>query len=84
MTYLKFEINDLKKLFKQTRMLIINYAKKYSIKIKRLLLIYHENDELKSSYFINNQVESILQHLHDEHGHFSHLITLNRLKNEKY
>lgn len=83
-TYLKFEMNVFEKLSRQTQMTTINPAKQYSIKFKKTLLIYHENDEQKLSYFINKQIDLMLQHLHNNYNHFNYLITLNCLKNEKY
>ena len=82
-TYLKFDFKEIENFFRQTKMSTIQQSKNYSIKIEKFLLIYHEIDDRESPCLTNDQIGPILQHLHDEHEHFSHFITLNRLKKKK-
>jgi hypothetical protein len=82
--YLKQELKKIEKLFRQKRKIIINQSFKYFLTSEKSLLMYHEKNDRKSSCLTKNQTNSILKHLHDDHEHYNHVITLNRMKDEAY
>ncbi len=84
MTYLRFELKKIKKLSRQKRKVVISQSFKYSLTSKKSLLMYHEQDERKSSCLTKDQIKSILKHLHDDHNHYNHVITFDRMKKEAY
>ncbi len=84
MTYLRYELKKIKDLSRQKRKVIIHQSFKYSLISEKFLLLYHEKNERKLSCLTKDQIESILEHLHDEHEHYNHVITLDRMKNETY
>ncbi len=82
--YLRQELKRIEELFKQKRKIIINQSFKYFLAFEKSLFMYHEKNDRKSSCLTKNQIDSILKHLHDDHEHYSHVITLNRMKDEAY
>jgi hypothetical protein len=82
--YLRQSLKEIKKLFRQKRKIIINQSFKYSLAFEKFLLMYNEKDDRRSSCLAKDQINSILKHLHDDHEHYSHVIILNRMKNEAY
>lgn len=84
MTYLRYDLEEIENLLRQKRKTMISQAFKYSLASEKPLLIYHEKDERRSSCLIKKQIELMLKHLHDEHGHYGHAITLNRMKSETF
>ncbi len=82
--YFRFELIEIKELLKQKRKMIINQSFKYSLIFEKSLLMYQKKDDRKSSCLTKNQIKLILEHLHNEHDHYNHVIILNRMKNETY
>ncbi len=82
--YLRQELKEIEDLSRQERKMIINQFSKYSLTSNKSLLMYHEKNERRSSCLTKDQIDPILKHLHDEHEHYSHVIILNRMKDEVY
>jgi hypothetical protein len=82
--YLRHELKEIEKLSRQERKIVINQSFKYILASEKSLLMYHEKNDRKSSCLTKDQIDSILEYLHDEHEHYSHVIILNRMKDETY
>ncbi len=82
--YLRFDLSRIEEFSRQKRKMIINQSSKYSLIIEKSLLMYQEKNDRRSSCLTKNQIDFILEHLHDEHDHYDHVITLNRMKSEIY
>ncbi len=84
MTYLKFDLKKIKKLSKQKKKMIVNQSFQYSLISRKLFLMYQKKNDRRSFCLTKDQIESILEYLHDEHDHYNHVIILNRMKNKTY
>jgi hypothetical protein len=82
--YLRHDLSSIKDVSRQKKKIIISQSKKFSVTSEKSLMMYEENDEKRSSCVTSEQVKSILEHLHDEHDHYEHVIILDRLKSETY
>ena len=57
---------------------------RYSLTDRLSQLLYTEANEIKSSCLIKEEIPKILSYMHNTCGHYSDLITLDRLINEAY
>ncbi len=82
--YLRFELKKIEELSRQKRKVVISQSFKYSLASEKSLLMYQKQNDRKSSCLAENQIKSILKHLHDDHDHYNHVIILDRMKKETY
>ncbi len=82
--YLRFELERIENLSRQERKVVINQSFKYILASRKSLLMYQKKNERKSSCLTKDQIKSILKHLHDDHDYYSHVIILDRMKEEVY
>jgi hypothetical protein len=82
--YLRQKLNDIKDLSRQKKKVVIHQSTKYFLTSEKSLLMYHEKNNQRSSCLVKEQIESILEHLHNEHEHYNHVIILDRMKDKAY
>ena len=59
-------------------------ATKFSLGERTGVLLYTERNGARAPCIVGEEIPAILGHLHDGHGHYSHIITLDRLIGEAY
>ncbi|SLM34951.1 Ribonuclease H-like domain [Lasallia pustulata] len=59
-------------------------ATKFSLGERTGILLYTERNGARAPCIVGEEIPAILGHLHDGHGHYSHIITLDRLIGEAY
>ncbi|SLM37532.1 Ribonuclease H-like domain [Lasallia pustulata] len=77
------KFNQLPELISELRALQ-HWATKFSLGEQTGVLLYTERNGARAPCIVGEEIPAILGHLHDGHGHYSHIITLDRLIGEAY
>ena len=84
MQYLRFKREALEKILRIKLQALMRKVSRYNLTERLDQLLYTEINNIKSPYFIREEILKILSYMHNICEHYSDLITLNCLIEEAY